>query len=345
MDRDHLVLQNTSISITVRPGEGGRIASLRSLHSGLEFLTQSHQIERANSPSMDASFRDGPCAGIEECLPTVGVSSAETQGGPAPDHGDFWQLAWEAERTSTTEARLHAEGFSRRLRFTKHLALRGNALHIRYNVQNTGAEPQSFLYACHPLLSVEEGDRVVLPNEIRSMRLDYSRESRLGVRGDMVTWPQAPPNPELDVVKSSDAGTAEMFYTASLDDGRCALYRCAQQQALLLSFDTTMLPFLGVWLCYGGWPGGDGAQQYAVALEPTTSPYNTLVEAQRQGSAILLRPHAQYAWGISFEVTRPGIEFEELRAVLVPSKPPLPEFPREGTIYRFTSRSSAVTFA
>jgi galactose mutarotase-like enzyme len=226
------------------------------------------------------------------------------------------------------------------LRFTKHLALRGNALHIRYNVQNTGAEPQSFLYACHPLLSVEEGDRVVLPNEIRSMRLDYSRESRLGVRGHMVTWPEAPPNPELDVVRSSDAGTAEMFYTESLHDGRCALYRSAQQQALLLSFDTTMLPSLGVWLCYGGWPGGDGAQQYAVALEPTTSPYNTLIEAQRHGSAILLRPGAAYAWEICFEVTRPGIEFEELRAAFVPSKPPLPEFPTEGNVARSRLTSS-----
>jgi galactose mutarotase-like enzyme len=303
MNRDDLLLQNANLSATVRPREGGRVSSLRSLQTDLEFLTQPQWNVSSKPPRMDASFRDGPCAGIEECLPTVGASGAETQGGPAPDHGDFWQLVWEVDRASATEARLHADGFSRTLRFTKQLVLEDSALRVRYTVQNTGDEPQSFLYACHPLLSVEEGDRVVLPDEIRSLRLDYSHAGRLGERGDIVAWPQARPNLELDVVRSGDAGTAEMFYTASLRDGRCALYRSAHRQALLLSFDTAKLPFLGIWLCYGGWPGGDGAQQYAVALEPTSSPCNTLIEAQRQGSAVLLQPEARREWEICFEVT------------------------------------------
>ncbi len=313
MNRDHLLLENTTLSITVRPSEGGRVASLRSLQNDLEFLTQRHRIVRPRLPQMDASFRDGPCAGIEECLPTVGISGAETPGGPAPDHGDFWQLAWEVERDSATEARLHAEGFSRTLHFAKHLILEDKALRIRYSVQNTGCEPQSFLYACHPLFSVGEGDRIMLPDEVRSLRLDYSRGNRLGERGDTVMWPQTPQNLKLDVVRSSDAATAEMFYTKSLRQGRCALYRTKQRQALLLSFDVARLPFLGIWLCYGGWPGGDGAQQYAVALEPTTSPDNTLIEAHRHGSAIQLQAGATYLWEIRFEVTKPGIAFEDLR--------------------------------
>jgi galactose mutarotase-like enzyme len=321
MNGDHLVLQNANLSVTVLPREGGRVSSLRSLQTDLEFLTQPQWKVSPKPPSMDASFRDGPCSGIEECLPTVGISGAETEGGPAPDHGDFWQLAWEVDSASATEARLHADGFSRTLRFTKQLVLEDSSLRIRYNVQNIGDEPQSFLYACHPLLSVEEGDRVVLPDEIRSLRLDYSHAGRLGERGDIVAWPQARPNLELDVVRSGDVGTAEMFYTASLRDGHCALYRCAHRQALLLSFDTAQPPFLGIWLCYGGWPGGDGAQQYAVALEPTSSPCNTLIEAQRQGSAVSLQPEATCEWEIRFEVTRPGISIQDLRAFISPKRP------------------------
>ena len=321
MNGDHLLLQNANLSVTVRPREGGRVSSLRSLQTDLEFLTQPQWKVSSEAPRMDASFRDGPCSGIEECLPTVGISGAETQGGPAPDHGDFWQVIWEVDRASATDARLHAEGFSRTLRFTKQLVLEDRALRIRYNVQNTGDEPQTFLYACHPLLSVEEGDRIVLPDEIRPLRLDYSHASRLGERGDIVTWPQARPGLELDVVRSADEGSAEMFYTESLRDGSCALYRCAHRQALLLSFDTAQLPFLGIWLCYGGWPGGDGAQQYAVALEPTSSPCNTLIEAQRQGSAVSLQPEATCEWEIRFEVTRPGISIQDLRAFISPKRP------------------------
>ena len=320
MNPDHLLLQNGNLSVTVRPREGGRVSSLRSLQTNLEFLTQSQWKVRSKPPRMDASFRDGPCAGIEECLPTVGMSGKETQGGPAPDHGDFWQLLWEVDRASAFEARLHADGFSRTLRFTKQLALEDSALRILYNVQNTGDEPQSFLYACHPLLSIEDGDRVVLPDEIRSLRLDYSCAGRLGERGDTVAWPHAGPNLELDVVRPSDVGTAEMFYTASPREGQCALYRSALRQALLLSFDTAKLPFLGIWLCYGGWPGGNGAQQYAVAFEPTNSPCNTLIEAQRQGSAILLQPEATFEWEICFEVTRPGTSIQDLRDAIVSPK-------------------------
>lgn len=324
MNRDPLLLQNANLSVTVRPCEGGRVSSLRSLHTDLEFLTQPRRSWSlgAEPPRMDASFRNGPCAGIEECLPTVGISGAKTQGGPAPDHGDFWQLAWEVDWASATEARLHADGFSRTLRFTKQLVLEESALRIRYNVKNTGDEPQSFLYACHPLLSVEEGDRVVLPSEIQSLHLDYSRNNRLGKCNRIVRWPQAGRNLDLDIVESRDAGTAEMFYTEKLPDGRCALYRRAHRQAMLLTFNTARLPFLGVWLCYGGWPGGDGAQHYAVALEPTSSSCSTLIEAQRQGSAILLQPEATCEWDIRFEVTRPGISIQDLRATFASSKTP-----------------------
>jgi hypothetical protein len=96
-----------------------------------------------------------------------------------------------------------------------------------------------------------------------------------------------------------------MLYTTRLREGRCAIYRSVHRQMLLITFDTSMLPFLGVWLCYGGWPGGMGMQQYAVALEPTTSPHNTLANAQRDGGAIPLDPGAVSSWEICFQIGEP----------------------------------------
>jgi len=302
MTQDPLHLQNASLSVTVLPSEGGRVASLRSLRSGVEFLTQSHRMDRTVQAGMNARFQDGPCAGIEECLPTVGVSGPETRGGPAPDHGDFWQLAWSVDEAGEEQARLHAQGFSRTLRFTKHLTLQGETLRIRYDVENTGNIPQSFLYACHPLFAVDPGDQILLPPDVRSLALDYSRDGRLGVRGEMIAWPNSPAEPYLNFAKPRDAGTAEMLYTTRLREGRCGIYRSVHRQMLLITFDTSVLPFLGVWLCYGGWPGGMGMQQYAVALEPTTSPHNTLANAQRDGAAILLDPGADSSWEICFQL-------------------------------------------
>jgi galactose mutarotase-like enzyme len=258
------------------------------------------------SAGLEARFQDGPCAGIEECLPTVGASGPETDGGPAPDHGDFWQLAWVVDDAGTRQIRLHADGFSRTLRFTKQLSLDGSELQIRYSVENTGGVAQSFLYACHPLFAVDPGDRILLPSDVRSLSLDYSRDNRLGMRGQKIPWPTSPAEAHLHLAKPPGAGTADMLYTTRLQERRCGVYRSLHRQSLLVTFDTALLPFLGIWLCYSGWPGGAGMQQYAVALEPTTSPHNTLKAAQEDNDAVLLEPGEISSWKICFRVEDQG---------------------------------------
>lgn len=297
------MLKNSELSVEVLPAEGGRIASLKSLRSGMEFLTRSRRSGRYPKAGLDTRFQDGPCAGIEECLPTVGPSGPETEGGPAPDHGDFWQLPWRLFAASDTHANMSAAGFSRTLRFSKQLTLEHNTLRVAYAVENAGSTAQSFLYACHPLFAVSAGDRVLLPSEIREMRLDYSKGDRLGASGSIVTWPATESGVRLDATLGPEAGTAEMFYTSRLRDGLCGVYREASDQVLEVSFDTERLPFLGLWLCYGGWPSdGHEPRQYAVALEPTTSPCNTLVNAQRTNTAISLKAGETYDWEILFTV-------------------------------------------
>lgn len=303
-------LQNSQLAVIVVPGEGGRVASIRSLHSGVEFLTQSLKSGSHVRPGLSTSFEDGPCAGMEECLPTVGPCGPDTEGGPAPDHGDFWQLAWKVTETSSTQLRLHAIGFSRPLLFSKELSLKGSELRIGYRVENLQPAPTSFLYACHPLFAVCEGDRILLPQEARSLSLYYSRHERLGASGSLVCWPRTQSGVCLDVVDDETAGTAEMLYTGRLNKGCCGVYRGSARQGLTLSFDVGKLPYLGLWLCYGGWPD-DAAEprQYAVAIEPTTAPCNTLAKAQNAGSAVTLGAGESFGWEIRLQATAPGMSF------------------------------------
>ena len=302
-DAEVSFLKNSELSVEVLPAEGGRISSLKSLHSDMEFLTQSRRRGQYPQSGLETRFQDGPCAGIEECLPTVGPSGLETVGGPAPDHGDFWQLPWQLLAASDTDASMSAAGFSRTLRFSKQLTLERNTLRVAYAVENAGSTAQSFLYACHPLFAVSAGDRVLLPGEIQEVRLDYSKGDRLGTTGSLIPWPTTKSGIRLDVALGPEAGTAEMFYTPRLQEGLCGIYREASAQVLEVSFDTGRLPFLGLWLCYGGWPNDGGEpRQYAVALEPTTSPCNTLANAQRANTAISLEAGETYDWEILFTV-------------------------------------------
>jgi galactose mutarotase-like enzyme len=302
------VLKTKALSVEVLPEQGGRVASLKSLLSGVEFLTQSHRSGLyAKKPGLDAAFEDGPSAGIEECLPTVGPCGPDTPGGAAPDHGDFWQVPWDVMESSETHIRIAAAGFSRTLRFQKQIEVDGSALRIQYSVENTGQKPQSFSYACHPLFAVAAGDRIVLPPDIHELKLTYSRFNRLGAAGSILSWPVTQSGVQLDRANGPETGTADMFYTSRLGRGICGIYRAEAQQMLTVSFDVERLPCLGLWICYGGWPDqGAGPKQYAVALEPTTSACNDLAEAQRLGSAVTLAAGQSFDWEIRFEIGAPG---------------------------------------
>ena len=298
-------IENADLSIGVIPSEGGRVASFRSRRSGLELLTQSTRSGPYPQPGLHTLFQRGPCAGIEECLPTVGPCPARD--GYAPDHGDFWQLPLRVLTRAGNHLQVSADGFSRTLRFTKDLTLEGAALRIHYRVENTGPAAQSFLYACHPLFAISEGDRILLPPEVRDLTLQYSRLNRIGLPGSIIPWPVAPSGIRLDLTERPETGNAEMFYTARLNEGFCGILRQATGEILEVSFDTRSLPFLGLWICYGGWPDqGEGPRQYAVALEPTTSACNTLAKAQEQGSAIELASGDAFEWQIRFEIIPPG---------------------------------------
>ncbi len=310
-------LENEYLQVSLVPQEGGRISSLKSLESGAEFLLQAAPDRDAIEPSMHANFAEGACAGIEECLPSVGACGSDAADGAVPDHGDFWQLAWElVEPPKASSCALSATGFSRPLRFSKRVSLRERSLDVSYAIENIGSEPVSFLYACHPLFAVSEDDRVILPGEVTSLRLQSSRGDRLGAPGDRIDWPltQELPGVDLSRVLAETAGTGDMLYTAELRRGRCGLYRTAFRQGILLHFDTARLPYLGCWLCYGGWPEqGQGVRQYAVALEPTNAPYGTLTQAQQSGQALMLAAGQIFSWTICFEVSAPGLSLSRFQ--------------------------------
>jgi hypothetical protein len=101
---------------------------------------------------------------MNECLPTVAISSDGIPGPAVPDHGDFWAIPWTTlEPASSCSVTIAAVGASRPLRFTKRLEVHPASLGIDYTVQNLSAKRVDYLYACPPLVAIDPGDRIVLP--------------------------------------------------------------------------------------------------------------------------------------------------------------------------------------
>jgi galactose mutarotase-like enzyme len=313
-DAAAISLQSDEMEVMVIPGEGGRIASLRSTSSGLEFLTQARPDREAIEAGLDTAFQRGPCAGAEECLPTVGLC-VDCSGGPAPDHGDFWQIPWSVDSLDRRKLQMHAVGFSRPLRFERIISVDGASLSLDYRVVNLGSMACSFLYAWHPLFAVDVGDRVVLPAEVDEVTMSYSRNEVLGHKGKTLRWPKLQDSKgirDLSVAGEPHHQTAEMVYTRRLHVGRCGLFRGEHRQGVIISFDPSQLPYLGAWLCFGGWPvAGPEPKQVAVALEPTTGPCNTLAEAEQAGLAVWLTPEQAFTWNIKVDLIPRGVSYED----------------------------------
>jgi len=316
--REILQLRNNSLCVAVAPTEGGRIVSLFSQQSDVEFLLQSHRPFDPVAPSPNANFGLGACAGIEECLPTV--SACEVNGQTVPDHGDFWQLQWKVLSSDQENAiLLTAVGFSYPLRFTKRIRLSGACLRLEYAIENCGNSSTSFLYATHPLLAIDAGDRIFLPVEVSELVVHDSKHDRLGSSGDRVSWPVCTPTTggmpiDVGLLSNVEAGTADMLYTDRLKTGWCGLYRTQHQQGIAIRFDTDALPYLGLWICAGGWPEhGATPKQYAFAPEPTTAPCGSLADALQRGLAMSLPPGGTFSFAIEFFVTEQGTSLTQFQ--------------------------------
>jgi hypothetical protein len=302
-----ITLHNDRMRVHVLPEEGGRLTSIFDMKSKIEFLLQpSDSYCRPKSLDPWDRFENSACSGIDDCLPSVGACGPETPGGPVPDHGDFWRLQWNVVSTSKSESvSMAATGYSRPLLFEKRLTLHASCLEIHYCIRNQANTPVPFLYALHPLLAADPGDRIVMPHEVSSVRVEFSRFGRLGVADSVIDWPKpdvASSALDLSRTEAISASTAEMLYTGRLRAGSCGLYRAQSGQGIAVRFDTKQLPYLGLWLCYGGWPE-DAAlpRQYAVAFEPTVAPQGTLAAALKHDQAPAIAAHACFEFSIVLE--------------------------------------------
>lgn len=298
-------LQNEKLHVDVLPDNGGRVASICCRRTGTEFLLGGSRYGMTAAFSEDAPFEESDCAGWDECLPTISLSSSDSGEFDAPDHGDLWRKPWITQEQSGNHIALSTRCFSRPLTFTRSLLLESTRLRLDYSIVNSGEKAEPFLYACHPLFEVDDGDRVLLPSEVNSVRLHFSRGDRVGHPGEQLPWPLLMRGEETTLNRVGDIskGSAEMFYATSLQRGICALYRSQRQQAVLMRFSLESLPILGLWICNGGWPEQVSARkQYAVALEPTVAPLGSLAEAVASNAAPVLQPRAEFKFSIEIEI-------------------------------------------
>jgi hypothetical protein len=264
---ERLILKTDTLTVEVLPALGGKISSMR--RDGIELLQQPLRPYAPRNLTM--GFEQSDASGIDECLPSVAACEIKISGGTIsiPDHGEFWRLPCTVEQSPPTTARLTATGSVLPLRFERTLQVEGDALRIDYRLENIGAVEVGYAWSAHPLFAVDAGDRIVLPLSVQQVHVEGSGRKRLGPAASVHSWP----------VTELPDGSAE----------RLDLIGPAKS------------PWLGLWLCYGGWPEGQSERQYCVALEPCTAPMDSLAIATEKGLANMLAPGQASQWWMRIE--------------------------------------------
>ncbi len=310
---ERITLQSDSLKAVVLPQLGGKIASLALLpwagHAGGQLLQGPLKPYALRTPAMPFDQADG--SGWDECLPSVGGCTIEHEGGELaiPDHGDYWRLQWTVDEQTDESLRMSATGTSLPIRFERTIDLEGERVALDYLIRNEGAVPVPYAWSTHPLFAVDPGDRIILPHSVEEVTAEASANGRLGEAGSKHAWPftaDARDGGAIDLttVGQPTDGVGDKIVTAAPKEGWCAIERRALGTRLTLRFDPKLNPWLGLWICYGGWPDAVTARKgFTVALEPCTAPVDALQGAIERGAARQLAPGEEQRWQLLLEVT------------------------------------------
>lgn len=302
-----MVVDNGVLRLTIVPELGGKIVSLMRLESGHEFFLQSELARGCSLRAYGDKFEDHDSSGFDECVPTVAeclYPGEPFQTRHLPDHGDVWCLPSNFEIVGE-QIKLASPLRSLPLRFSKKVQLRANRVRIDYEMENLSQSTVRFLWSAHPLLRVEPGAEIVLPGEVREVEIGWSKDERLGKSGDRCTWPKAMESSgrmvEVNRLISASAGTAEKLFTP-LSQGFCGMFLPRANESIGFYFDNRLVPYVGIWLCQGGWPDNRARKDFTVALEPCNGRPDSLREAMGRNECASLPGYASMQWWMEIEV-------------------------------------------
>lgn len=309
--KENVLIQVRDCSVVLLPSLGGKIASIR--FGECELLQTPLAVPAPRTRTM--SFDAGDASGWDECIPSVASCRVKTTEGEAeiPDHGDLWRVEWQVVNADERSATLAGECFSLPLQLERTLRLdeteAGYRLALSYAITNTGKQTVPWSWCSHPLFATDPGDTLRLPETISTLRLEGSGGNRLGISGDTVSWPLARltdgGEADLSVAMPADAGLGDKLFAGPLSphENWCEILRPRAGVRIRIRFDSTRTPYLGLWLCYGGWPERPGPKQVCIAPEPCTAPVDSL--AQTGPWSRVLAPGESFSWPMDVELETP----------------------------------------
>ena len=217
-------------------------------------------------------------AGWDECAPAI--VGCTVDGITVRDHGELWITQF---ATTDTGVSAYDETFG--YLFTRDIVSTATGLRIEYRVE-TAERSIPFLWAAHPQFLAPPGTKVRLPNHITT-----------------VVDVLAPGLPRLDwhedlgsIDRITSGGYRKLYVSPDEPVHSAGLVR-PDGSELTLSWSDEC-PYLGVWLDRFSF-----RSEAIIALEPTTSYFDSLATAIELGRTPTIHPDTPLSWWVELSVT------------------------------------------
>jgi hypothetical protein len=298
----HLVIENEKIRAVFLPEIGGKMKELINLKTGTQFLLENQHEDKIYKPAPYGSdFSKYDVSGFDECFPTVSACEKSLKNNKKicfPDHGELWSRAWEFTQVSDFIT-LSIEGMKSKYLFKKKIGLREDTIEINYTVKNLSPHTFPYLWSAHPLLKISADDKLLLPPYSNAASLYWASKPTIGIHTDPLNLCSLMIDQndfDLSVVPDKSVNFAVKCFTGKLTKGYAGLYKKLKDETILFTFDTDEIPYLGIWLCYGGWPADSQNKHYTIGLEPTNGNSDSLAEAVQKNNFSELAPFGERGW-------------------------------------------------
>jgi galactose mutarotase-like enzyme len=291
------VLRTAEAEVRIVPELGAKISSLRDRRTGREWLWSPPDAQLFRNRLGD-SFDKSTIIGADECFPTIAACNWRNRN--LPDHGEAWSLPWTVEAAGnsvTTKLTCVVSPFV----MDRPARLEANILHLDYTLTNVGAQPEEFLWALHPLMTIHPGDRLEIPTT--QVTLEGATNCPLGERGTVLSWPR--PNAAVHLAKMDFGQSAPWSLKAfafDLTGQRAAIVNDVTGERLTILYSGEALNTLGIFINRGGWNGF-----HKVALEPSTGAPDALdVAAKDWRRCGKIMAGQRQEWSVRMELQAPA---------------------------------------
>lgn len=299
---DALLLENASVRAAVIPQLGGRVWEIVDRLRGRQWVWH-HPKNRLTTTAPGSAYDDVWAGGWEELFPND--APCRFEGKELPDHGEWWAAAWTVAGVSEGRCavlRLQVVLNVRRVVCEKEyrLGATSNTLEIGYRIESREKQAFHFLFKQHLPVAIDPDCEILAPGgTVKAVDAEFG--NLLSGPGPF-DWPATVNidglEASLETVPPASAGLREFVYVSGMPEGWCAVRDSRRRAAIRMRYEVAELPYLWLFLTYGGW-----RECYTAVLEPCTNMPKDLAEAARLGQSAALEPGRTFETRVTLTLT------------------------------------------